>query len=565
MSQEDRIRFGKKISEMNNNYEEKKDVIEPKIDNYDILVKKLSKKYNISEKEAKNVIKHIEQGNIYSSQNDCFQSKDQTSQETSSNTKFQPTTKNIPPISKIKRHSNVDSQLNQNLKVESDSEENRINRYNKKQERDNIEDIVSVDNNPNAYLKLEHDDSTSEFTNEKVHALKKFGIRFIKRQKSTKNKENDGLEESKIDNYNISDKKLPNQHDISEEKKVIEQKDIYSSQSDSFQSKNQTSQEINSNKGFQPTKNIPPISKIKRSSNVDSQSNQNLKEESSLKENKIDKSSEQDVDNIISEIIPNYNQNISIELEHVDLTFEVTNDKVDTIKELCIRSLKRQKSTKLSIHALKDISFKIYKGEKVGIIGYNGAGKSTLLNVIAGIYGPDEGLVRTNGNISPLLSLGSGFDYNYSGRKNIYLNGAVLGYEKEYLESKIDEIIEFSELGEYIDIPIKNYSSGMIAKLGFSIATAVKPDILIIDEILGVGDVNFQKKSADKIRSLMDGGTTVLLVSHSIPQIRSLCDKAIWIDNGQVKKIGEVNKVCDLYIKDAEKASNDQLANIKFR
>ena len=145
------------------------------------------------------------------------------------------------------------------------------------------------------------------------------------------------------------------------------------------------------------------------------------------------------------------------------------------------------------------------------------------------------------------------------------LNGAVLGYGKEYLMNKLNEIIEFSELGEFIDIPVKNYSSGMIAKLGFSIATAVDPDILIIDEILGVGDVNFQKKSRDKILSLMDGGTTVLLVSHSIPQIRELCDKAIWIDNGKLRAIGEVNKVCDLYLKDSEKATNEQLANIQFR
>ena len=219
----------------------------------------------------------------------------------------------------------------------------------------------------------------------------------------------------------------------------------------------------------------------------------------------------------------------------------------------------------MKIHALKDISFQIYKGEKIGIIGYNGAGKSTLLNVIVGIYPPDYGTVETFGRISPLLSLGAGFDYNYSGRKNIMFNGAVLGYDKEFLNSKIDEIIEFSELGEFIDIPIKNYSSGMLAKLAFSIATIVEPDILIIDEILGVGDTNFQKKSRDKIKSLMDGGTTVLFVSHSIPQVRDLCDKAIWIENGNIKSIGEVNSVCDQYLKDAEKASAQQIANIKFR
>ena len=273
----------------------------------------------------------------------------------------------------------------------------------------------------------------------------------------------------------------------------------------------------------------------------------------------------EDVDTILGEVIPNYNQQISIKLNHVDLTFEVSNEKIDTLKETFIRTIKRDKSKKFKIHALKDVSFQIYRGEKVGIIGYNGAGKSTLLNVITGIYSPDAGEVTTYGRISPLLSLGAGFDYNFSGRRNIILNGAVLGYDKEFLESKIDEIIEFSELGKFIDIPIKNYSAGMLAKLGFSIATSVNPDILIIDEILGVGDVNFQKKSADKMRSLMDGGTTVLLVSHSIPQIRELCDKAIWMDDGKLREIGEVNKVCDHYLKDAEKASNEQLANIQVR
>ena len=274
---------------------------------------------------------------------------------------------------------------------------------------------------------------------------------------------------------------------------------------------------------------------------------------------------EKKVDNLLEDIIPDYNKQVSIIVDHADLTFEVQTEKIDTLKETFVRTLKRDKSKKIKIHAINDVSFKIYKGEKVGIIGYNGAGKSTLLNLITGIYSPDKGSVTTYGNISPLLSLGAGFDQNFSGRKNIILNGAVLGYEKEFLESKMDEIIEFSELGEFIDIPIKNYSKGMLAKLGFSIATAVNPDILIIDEILGVGDVNFQKKSADKMKSLMDGGTTVLLVSHSIPQIRELCDKAVWIDNGKLREIGEVNKVCDHYLKDAEKASNEQLANIQFK
>lgn len=274
---------------------------------------------------------------------------------------------------------------------------------------------------------------------------------------------------------------------------------------------------------------------------------------------------EKNVDDLLEDIIPNYNQQVSVVVDHADLSFEVQTEKIDTIKETFIRTLKRNNSKKIKIHAINDVSFKVYKGEKVGIIGYNGAGKSTLLNLITGIYPPDKGRVTTYGRVSPLLSLGAGFDQNFSGRKNIILNGAVLGYDKEYLESKVDEIIEFSELGEFIDIPIKNYSKGMLAKLGFSIATAVNPDILIIDEVLGVGDVNFSKKSRDKMKSLMDGGTTVIFVSHSIPQVRELCDKAIWIDNGSVREIGDVNKVCDHYLKDAEKASKEQLANIQFR
>ena len=276
-------------------------------------------------------------------------------------------------------------------------------------------------------------------------------------------------------------------------------------------------------------------------------------------------STNSNVDSILDEIIPEYNNQISIELRNVNLIFDVVEDKIDTIKESFIRAVARNKGKKYKFHALKDITFKIYQGEKIGIIGYNGAGKSTLLNVIAGIYHPNSGYIKTHGKISPLLSLGAGFDPNYSGRNNILLNGAVLGYDKQFLMDKMDEIIEFSELGKFIDLPIKNYSSGMLAKLGFSIATAVNPDILIIDEILAVGDVSFQKKSSDKIRSLMDGGTTVILVSHSIPQIRALCDKAIWVDDGKIREMGEVNKVCDNYLKDAEKASKNQLYNIQFR
>ena len=282
------------------------------------------------------------------------------------------------------------------------------------------------------------------------------------------------------------------------------------------------------------------------------------------KENKYIEYQKPDVDELIGELIPSYHKNISIEVADVSLTFEMDSEKIDTIKEKVIKTLKRTKNAKIKFKALKDISFKIYQGEKIGIIGYNGAGKSTLLKTITGIYPPDKGFIKTNGKISPLLSLGAGFDFNYSGRKNIYLNGAVLGYDKKFLEKKEKEIIEFSELEEFIDLPIKNYSSGMLARLGFSIGNGVNPDILIIDEILGVGDASFRKKSTDKIISLMEDGTTVLLVSHSIGQIRKICDKAIWIDNGRVREIGEVNIVCDNYIKDSEKASAKQLKNLQL-
>lgn len=315
---------------------------------------------------------------------------------------------------------------------------------------------------------------------------------------------------------------------------------------------------------------IPPENSSEKNNDEQQKENQNDSDENQNSEvdDPIQNENEADhenVDNILSDIIPEYNKNLSIEVEHVDLTFEVELEKVDTLKESVIRTLKREKAEKIKIHAVNDVSFKLYKGEKIGIIGYNGAGKSTLLNVICGIYKPDKGSVKVYGNISPLLGLGAGFDPYYSGRKNIFFNGSVLGYSKSFLKEKENEIIEFSELGDFIDIPVKNYSSGMVAKLAFSIATIVNPDILIIDEVLGVGDVNFAKKSRDKIRSLMDGGTTVLLVSHSIPQIRHMCDKAIWIDKGQIKEIGEVNKVCDNYLKDSEKATNEQLANIQLR
>ena len=255
--------------------------------------------------------------------------------------------------------------------------------------------------------------------------------------------------------------------------------------------------------------------------------------------------------------------NVAIELRNVSLSFKIGNDKIDNLKEYVIRTLKRNKEKKTIFKATDDVSFKIYKGEKVGLIGYNGAGKSTLLKIISGVYSPDEGDVIINGNIAPLLSLGAGFDKNYSGRENIFLNGAILGYDEKFLREKYDEILEFSELGDFINLAVKNYSSGMLSKLGFSIATIVDPDILILDEVLGVGDITFKKKSKEKLKSLMESNTTVLLVSHSISEIRSICDKAIWIEKGKVREIGEVNYICDKYTKEAKNASKEKTKKLK--
>ena len=254
---------------------------------------------------------------------------------------------------------------------------------------------------------------------------------------------------------------------------------------------------------------------------------------------------------------------VAIELKNVNLSFAIGNDKIDNLKEYVIRTIKRTKETKTIFKATDDVSFKLYKGEKVGLVGFNGAGKSTLLKIISGVYTPDDGEVTVNGNIAPLLSLGAGFDKNYSGRENIFLNGAILGYNEEFLKSKYDEILEFSELGQFINLPVKNYSSGMLSKLGFSIATIVEPDILILDEVLGVGDINFRKKSRAKLNSLIESHVTVLLVSHNIKEVRSICDKAIWIEKGKVREIGEVNDICDKYQREAKKVSKEKTKKLK--
>ena len=238
--------------------------------------------------------------------------------------------------------------------------------------------------------------------------------------------------------------------------------------------------------------------------------------------------------------------NSIIRVENVSMRFRMANDRVTSIKEMVTKMLKRQVEYK-DFWALKNVSFDVKRGEVIGLIGRNGAGKSTILKIISGILKPTEGSVYRGGGIVPMLELGSGFDYDLTGKENIYLNGAVLGYSKEFLESRYNDILEFSELGEFINTPIRNYSSGMLMRLAFSIATVVNPEILIVDEILSVGDENFQKKSHARMMELMAGGTTVLYVSHNLDQIREMCNRVVWLENHTVKMSGDVKEVCDAY------------------
>lgn len=235
-----------------------------------------------------------------------------------------------------------------------------------------------------------------------------------------------------------------------------------------------------------------------------------------------------------------------IRVEDVTMRFRMNSDKILSLKEFVTTAL-RGKLRYDEFTALNHVSFEVQKGETLGLIGRNGAGKSTILKVISGILKPTEGKVEICGNIVPLLELGSGFDMNLTGRENIFLNGAILGYGEEFLKEKYSEIVDFSELGQFIDTPIRNYSSGMLARLAFSVATVVKPEILIVDEILSVGDTAFQEKSKCRMLELMSGGTTVLFVSHSIAQIREMCSRAVWLDHGLLRAIGKAEEVCDAY------------------
>lgn len=240
-------------------------------------------------------------------------------------------------------------------------------------------------------------------------------------------------------------------------------------------------------------------------------------------------------------------QDLMIDVSNVTVRFNMASEKIDNIKEYVIKFLKRQLLFQEFL-AVRNATFQVHRGEAWALVGSNGSGKSTLLKTVCGIIKPYQGHVEVYGKISPLLELGAGFDPNLTARENIFLNGTILGHSMNYMREHFEEIVEFAELREFLDSPIKNFSTGMRARLGFAVATVVKPDILIVDEILAVGDYTFQQKCLQRMGELLSGGTTLLFVSHSMEQVRKLCDHAVWIQKGEIRMAGEVNEVCDAYM-----------------
>lgn len=241
-------------------------------------------------------------------------------------------------------------------------------------------------------------------------------------------------------------------------------------------------------------------------------------------------------------------QNIVIDVRNVSMKFNLASEKFDSFKEYVIKSIKKQ------VHfdefwALQDISFQVEKGESLGLIGLNGSGKSTMLKTIAGVLKPTKGNVEIKGSIAPLIELGAGFDMDLTAHENVFLNGALLGYGREEMEGYMQNIIDFSELKDFMDVPVKNFSSGMVSRLGFAIATIGTPDILIVDEVLSVGDFQFQQKCEKRINHMKKAGTTILFVSHSIEQVKKVCSKVVWLEKGHLKMQGESKKICDIYKK----------------
>lgn len=237
---------------------------------------------------------------------------------------------------------------------------------------------------------------------------------------------------------------------------------------------------------------------------------------------------------------------IIIKVDHVSMKFNLASERFDGFKEYVIRSLKKQIKYN-EFWALKDVSFDVYRGDSLGLIGLNGSGKSTMLKTIAGVLKPTKGTVSVRGNVAPLIELGAGFDFELTAKENIYLNGALLGHSREVMQEHYEDIVEFSELREFMDVPVKNFSSGMVSRLAFAIATIGVPDILIVDEVLSVGDFRFQQKCEQRIRNMMEQGATILFVSHSIQQVKDICNKVVWLEHGVMKRFGDALEICEEY------------------
>lgn len=247
-----------------------------------------------------------------------------------------------------------------------------------------------------------------------------------------------------------------------------------------------------------------------------------------------------------------------IDVNDVSMMFNKSSENVDNIKEYFVKLVKHELLFQ-EFWALKNVSFSVKAGESVGIVGLNGSGKSTLLKIISGVMEPTKGKVRTAGSIAPLIELGAGFDMNLTARENVFLNGAVLGYGRKEMQERFDEIIDFAELWDFVDSPLKNYSSGMVARLGFSIATFSMPDILIVDEILSVGDFKFQAKCRKRMNNIMEHGATILFVSHTLSQVMEVCDRTLWMDKGELIMDGSAEDVCRAYDQSwAEREKNKQ-------
>lgn len=240
------------------------------------------------------------------------------------------------------------------------------------------------------------------------------------------------------------------------------------------------------------------------------------------------------------------NKDVLVKAENLEMQFKIPGERYDTLKERVVALFKGKRNNVKKFKVLNDINFEIKKGESLGVIGHNGAGKSTLLKIVAGIYAPTSGTIQTQGKVM-LLNIGAGFDMEADAEENIYLNGAILGFTRKQMKEKFDSIIEFSELKEFMKMPLKNYSSGMISRLGFAIAINIEPDLLLVDEVLSVGDANFQKKCSAKIDEFKERGVSFMFVSHSIPQVRRICEKTIWIENSKVMAYGDTKEVCDKY------------------